>query len=65
MLLYADDPAELIELLRKVLKRLIDAGLKCNAKISHLFAKKIHYLGHVVTHGGLLLESNKIDEIQQ
>ena len=29
VLLYADGPEEKIELLRKVLKRLIDAGLKC------------------------------------
>ena len=65
VLLYADDPVKLIELLRKVLKRLIDAGLKCKAKKCHLFAKEIHYLGHVVTRGGLLPESAKIKKIQQ
>ena len=65
VLLYADDFEELIELLRKVLKRLIDAGLKCKAKKCHLFAEEIHYLGHVVKRGSLLPESAKIDKIQQ
>ena len=32
VLLYAEDPEGLIELLRKVLKLLIAAGLKCKAK---------------------------------
>lgn len=40
VLLYADDQEELIELLRIVLKRLIDARLKCNAKKCHLFDSK-------------------------
>ena len=65
VLLYADDPEDLIELLRRVLKRLIDAGLKCKAQKCHLFAEKIHYLGHVVRRGSLLPESAKIDKIQQ
>ena len=65
VLLYADDPENLIELLRRVLKRLIDAGLKCKPKKCHLFAEEIHYLGHVVWRGSLLPESAKIDKIQQ
>ena len=63
VLLYADDSEDLIELLRRVLKRLINAGLKCKAKKCHLFANKIHYLGHVVRRGSLLPESAKIDKI--
>ena len=39
VLMYADDPEELIELLRKVLKRLIDAGLKRKAKKCYIFAE--------------------------
>ena len=45
VLLYANDPEDLIELLRRVLKRLIDAGLKCKSKKCHLFAKKITLSG--------------------
>ena len=65
VLLYADDPKDLIELLHKVLKRLFDAGLKCKAKKYHLFSEEIHYLIHVVRRGSFLPESAKIDKIQQ
>ena len=65
VLLYADDPEDLIELQRKILKRLIDAELKCKAKKCHLFADEIHYLGYVFRRGSLLPESAKIDKIQQ
>ena len=40
VLLYDEDPERLIELLRKVLKLLIAAGLKCKDKNRYLFAKK-------------------------
>ena len=65
VLLCADDPEKLIELLRKVLKRLIDAGLKCKDTKCHLFAEEIHYLGNVVRRGSLFPELAKIDKIQQ
>ena len=38
-----------MELLRKLLKRLINAGLKFKAKKGHLFAEEIHSLGHLVS----------------
>ena len=65
VLLYAEDPAELVELLRKVLKLVIAARLKCKAKKCYLFAEEIHYLGYVVSRGGLKAESVKIDKIRQ
>ena len=65
MLLYAGDPEELIELITKVLKLLINSGLKCKAKKCHLFKEKIYYLGHVVSRDGLKAESAKIDKIEQ
>ena len=64
VLLYAEDP-ELIELLRKVLKLLFNAGLKFTAKNCHLFEEEIHYFGHVVSRDGLKAESAKYVKIQQ
>ena len=64
-LLYVEDPEELIEILRKVLKLLINGRLKCNAKKCHLFAKEKHYLGQVVSRDGLKPELAKIDKIEQ
>ena len=65
VLLYAEEPNELVELLRKVLKLLEAAGLKCKASKCFLFAEQIQYLGHVVSREGIRPEPVKLDKILQ
>ena len=65
VLLYAEDANELIDLLRKVLKLLNAAGLKCKASKCSLFAETIQYLGHVVSSQGIRPETVKLDKILQ
>ena len=65
VLLYTESPEELVELLRKVLKLLGVAGLKCKASKCFLFTEQIQYLGHIVSREGIRPEPVKLDKISQ
>ena len=63
VLLYAEDAKHLLELLRKVLKLLSAAGLKCKPSKCSLFSESIQYLGHVVSREGIRPIPVKLDQI--
>ena len=53
VLIYAETPEQLIEILSTVLKLLRNAGLKCKASKCSLFTQTISYLGRVVSKNGI------------
>jgi hypothetical protein len=65
VLLYAETPKQLLELLRRVLKLLSAAGLKCKPSKCSLFAESIQYLGHVVSCEGIRPIPVKLDQISR
>ena len=65
VLLYAEDAKQLLALLRKVLKLLSAAGLKCKPSKCSLFSETIQYLGHVVSRDGIRPIPVKLDQISQ
>ena len=65
VLIYAETPEQLIEILSTVLKLLTNAGLKCKAaKCSH-FTQTISYLGRIVSKDGINPDPAKLDKIKQ
>ena len=64
VLIYAETPEQLLEILDKVLKLLARAGLKCKGSKCSLFTEKVHYLGHVVSKNGIKPEPTKLDKIR-
>ena len=69
-LLYLDDiivhantfQAEL-ERLRAVFERLRKAGLKLSPKKCHLFKRRVTFLGHVVSSGGVSTDPEKVASV--
>ena len=53
VLIYAETPEQLLEILSNVLKLLANAGLKCKGSKCSLFTEKVHYLGHIVSNSGI------------
>jgi hypothetical protein len=49
--------------LRKVLRRLRDAGLKVNAAKSFFCTHEIEYLGYILTRGGIKPQPKKVQAI--
>ena len=49
--------------LEKVLKRLLDAGLRCNAPKCTFFATELKYLGYLLTRDGIKPQSKKMSYI--
>ena len=45
VLIYAETPEQLIDILSAVLKLLVSAGLKCKASKCSLFTQTINFLG--------------------
>jgi hypothetical protein len=54
---------EHLELLREVLGRIRDAGLKINQEKSKFCRRSLEYLGHVVTGTGIAVSPSKVDSI--
>jgi hypothetical protein len=54
---------EHLGLLREVLGRIRDAGLKINQEKSKFCRRSLEYLGHVVTGTGIAVSPNKVDSI--
>jgi hypothetical protein len=52
-----------LDKLRKVLTRLLEAGLKINANKSKFCAHETEYLGYILTRDGIKPQSNKIEAI--
>lgn len=65
VLIYAETPEKLIEILSAVLKLLAKAKLKCKTSKCSLFTQKINYLGGVVLRDGIHPDPAKIDKIRQ
>lgn len=55
---------EMVERLRIVFSRLQNAGLKLKPKKCTMFAKEVHYLGHVVSEHGVATDPDKIKSVQ-
>ena len=65
VIIYAETPEQLIEILEQVLKLLRKAGLKCKAtKCSH-FTQCVHYLGRVVSMDGIYPDPSKLEKIKE
>ena len=56
---------EMINNLSKVFDRLSAAGLKLKAKKCDLFARKVEYLGHVITEDGTATSASKTKAINE
>ncbi len=65
MLISAETPEQLIEILSTVLKLLTNAGLKCKASKCSLFTQTINYLGRIVSRDGVNQDPAKLDKIKQ
>ena len=65
VLIYAETPKQLIEILSAVLKLLVKAGLKCKASKCSLFTQTINYLGRVVSKNDINPDPAKLDKIRQ
>jgi hypothetical protein len=70
-LIYLDDIIvagrnfeDMISNLEKVFARLSRAGLKLKAKKCQLFAKRVHFLGHVISKEGVATDPAKISAIK-
>ena len=64
VLIYAETPKQLIEILTAVLKLLVKAGLKCKASKCLLFTQTINYLGRVVSKDAINPAPAKLDKIR-
>ena len=65
ILIYAETPEQLLDILSEVLKRLAAAGLKCKPSKCSLFTKQVNYLGHIVSKEGINPEPAKLEKIKQ
>ena len=65
VLIYAETPEQLIDILSAVLKLLVRAGLRCKASKCSLFTQAINYLGRVVSRDGINFDPAKLDKIRQ
>ena len=64
VLIYAETPTQLLDMLSQVLRLLADAGLKCKGSKCFLFTEQVHYLGHIVSNNGINPEPAKIEKIR-
>ena len=64
ILIYAETPEQLLDILNEVLKRLAAAGLKCKPSKCSLFSKQVNYLGHIVSKEGINPEPSKLEKIK-
>ena len=59
-LIFGRDEQELIERMDEVFSRLHAAGLKLKPRKCHLFARRIDYLGHVISTEGVSISPEKV-----
>lgn len=52
-----------LEILSKVLNRIIDAGLTLNREKCHFCKQELRYLGYIVNSSGLLVDPSKVEAI--
>ena len=65
VLIYAEKPEQLFEILSAVLKLREKAELKCKASKCSIFTQTINYLGRVVSKDGINFDPAKLDKICQ
>ena len=65
VLINAETPEQLIEILITVLKLLAKAGLKFTASMCSLFTQSVNYFGRVVSINGINPDFAKVDKIKQ
>ena len=65
VLIYAETPEQLIEILWLVLRLLIQAGLKYKASQCVLFAESVNFLGHIISPDGIKPDPSKLEKIKQ
>ena len=64
IVVFSPDQESHIERLDRMLHRLQQANLKIKPKKTHLFQKKVEYLGHIVDEHGIHTDPKKIKAIQ-
>ena len=64
ILIYSENELEHAEHVRKVLKRLRDAGLQVNIKKSEFSVKWIKYLGFIMGVNGIEVDPEKVDVVR-
>ena len=55
---------EMVQHLDEVFSRLQQSGLKLKARKCHLFAKKVEFLGHIITEEGISTDPKKTECIR-
>ena len=65
LLVYSETPAEHLEHLEKVFKKLRAAGLKLKPKKCDLFQTQVNYLGHVLDKTGIRPDPKKLEAIRE
>ena len=65
VVIFGRDEQELLNRMDEVFFRLKDAGLKLKPKKCKLFAKEINYIGHVISAGGIAINSEKISAVSE
>lgn len=65
ILIWADSAAELYEILKQVLDRLLEFGVKVNLEKCKFFVDKVVYLGHEISESGISPNKEKTRAISQ
>ena len=65
ILIYIKTEKEHLQMLDKVVKCLLKAGLKIKLSKCLFFKEQIHYLGHLVSGGSILSLANKIEVLMK
>ncbi|MCH80537.1 Ty3/gypsy retrotransposon protein [Trifolium medium] len=65
ILVYSNDWESHLDHLKSVLQLLADNGLVANKKKCHFAQETIEYLGHVISHQGVVVDPNKVISVTQ
>ena len=65
VLIYAETPEQIIEILSAVLKLLAKTALKCKASKCSLFIQSVNYFGRVVARKSINPDTAKLDQVKQ
>ena len=63
IIIFSSDPANHIERLEAVFKKLAAAGLKLKPSKCNFFRKQISYLGHIVSADGISTDPKKVEAV--
>ena len=65
IVMYPLHHAEILPILDRTLRQLIDAGLKCKASKCQVFPDSSQYLGHIINDGKIAADRSKLDKIRE